>query len=199
MDGQVAACFAIRKGPWLGVGALLKSPSVIVLIDEGKLTKLSPKEQFAFQVVLRSPKTPQERAMSEYTEYSETIYTVSELFSPERCDELMSLSENMGYTDAPITTMHGPVMRPDIRNNQRVILDDYELADEIWDLVRPYSRNSFGGCDAVGVNERFRFYRYDVGQLFDFARDGALTRTHREQSRFTLIFLLERRLRRRQH
>lgn len=128
--------------------------------------------------------------MSEYTEYSDTIYTVSELFSPERCDELIALSEDMGYADAPITTMHGPVMRPDIRDNQRVILDDYELADEIWDLVRPYSRDSFVGCDAVGVNERFRFYRYDVGQLFDWHRDGAFTRTHREQSRFTLIFYL---------
>lgn len=70
--------------------------------------------------------------MSEYTEYADTIYTVSDLFSPERCDELFDLSEDMGYAAAPITTMHGPVMRPDIRNNERVILDDWDLAEEIW-------------------------------------------------------------------
>jgi hypothetical protein len=128
--------------------------------------------------------------MSEYTEYADTIYTVSDLLSPERCDELIALSEDMGYTDAPITTMAGPVMRPDIRNNRRVILDDYDLADDIWELVRPYSCESFGGCDAVGVNERFRFYRYDVGQLFDWHRDGAFMRNIYEQSMFTLIFYL---------
>lgn len=40
------------------------------------------------------------------------------------------------------------------------------------------------------MNERFRFYRYDPGQLFDWHRDGAFTRSARERSMFTLIFYL---------
>jgi hypothetical protein len=66
--------------------------------------------------------------MSERTGYSDTV---SELITPKRCDELLALSENMRYTQRPPTTMAGAVMRSDIRRNQRVILDDYELADNI--------------------------------------------------------------------
>jgi hypothetical protein len=40
VDGRVAAAFAIRKGPWVGIVALLNEPEVIILVDQGRLTKL---------------------------------------------------------------------------------------------------------------------------------------------------------------
>ena len=37
------------------------------------------------------------------------------------------------------------------------------------------------------MNERFRFYRYDLGQTFRWHRDGYFERPNRERSRLTLM------------
>jgi 2OG-Fe(II) oxygenase superfamily len=42
----------------------------------------------------------------------------------------------------------------------------------------------------VGLNERFRFHRYDVGQQFDWHLDGYFERTTGERSFFTFLIYL---------
>jgi hypothetical protein len=44
------------------------------------------------------------------------------LLSPAECAEYIALNENMGYAEAPISTYQGFELRPDIRNNERVII-----------------------------------------------------------------------------
>ncbi|NES81142.1 MAG: hypothetical protein F6K10_06885 [Moorea sp. SIO2B7] len=61
----------------------------------------------------------------------DSVFTVSEILSPEECAEYINLMENIGYKDAPITTGRGFEMRPDIRNNTRVILDDEQRATQL--------------------------------------------------------------------
>ena len=51
------------------------------------------------------------------------IYTFDGILSREECDEYISWTEGLGYSDAPISTAAGFVLRPDIRNNARVIVD----------------------------------------------------------------------------
>ncbi len=48
------------------------------------------------------------------------IFTIDNILSPQECAEYIALTENIGYTDAPITTLRGFEIRPDIRNNERV-------------------------------------------------------------------------------
>lgn len=43
---------------------------------------------------------------------------------------------------------------------------------------------------AIGVNERLRFYRYDVGQQFDWHRDGYFERDYGERSVLTFMIYL---------
>ena len=77
----------------------------------------------------------------------------------------------------------------DIRNNTRVMFDDFALAGLLWARIeariapRP-------GFVPVGLNERIRFYRYDPGQAFRWHFDGAFVRSAEEQSFLTFMVYL---------
>lgn len=121
-----------------------------------------------------------------------TIVTIEDVISRGACDELIARSERMGFQPAPITTSRGFVMAPEIRDNTRVMLDDRLLAASLWrrlaeaDAV-PKVR---GRWHAIGLNERFRFYRYERGQRFRWHRDGAFVRSSTERSHLTLLLYL---------
>ncbi len=118
------------------------------------------------------------------------IFTLDHILTPEECAEYITFTENIGYTDAPINTMRGFQIRPDIRNNQRVILDVPERALNLWQRVSNYIPNTMGRWQAVGLNERFRFYRYDPGQRFALHHDGSYQRPNGEESLLTFMIYL---------
>lgn len=119
-----------------------------------------------------------------------SIITVTSLLSPKECDSLIRIAESQGFTEAPITTAFGFAHRPDIRNNTRVMFDDAPLAEELWTRVRPAAPAKQLGWEAVGLNERLRFYRYNVGQAFRWHYDGSFRRSALEQSQLTLLIYL---------
>lgn len=72
----------------------------------------------------------------------------------------------------------------------------------IWERVRDYLPKKFttgarshydwnivDGED-IGLNERFRFYRYEPNDYFAPHYDGCFARNHREQSHYTFIVRL---------
>jgi hypothetical protein len=118
------------------------------------------------------------------------IATIDDLLSPDECNSYIQFSESAGYTDAPITTAGGPVMAKDVRNNERVMLDDPHRAADLWLRVRSFVPATVNEWLAVGVNERLRFYRYDVGQRFDWHYDGYFERVGGERSLFTFMVYL---------
>jgi predicted 2-oxoglutarate/Fe(II)-dependent dioxygenase YbiX len=118
------------------------------------------------------------------------VFTIANVLSPAECAEYVALTENIGYTSAPITTHQGFEMRPDIRNNERVILDDSKLAHSLWQRVSDSIPNTIEKWQAIGLNERFRFYRYDPGQRFAIHRDGSHRRDNGEKSLLTFMIYL---------
>ena len=102
----------------------------------------------------------------------------------------IALSELSGFGDAPITSFSGPVMRKDIRNNDRVMIDDPRIAETIWERLKPFFPERVQFWLPVGLNERWRFYRYDPGQQFDWHFDGAYERSPLERSAFTFMIYL---------
>jgi prolyl 4-hydroxylase len=124
-----------------------------------------------------------------YQSISEDIFVINEFFTPEECKESIELIEGIGFTEAPITTSFGFVMRPDIRNNTRVIIDDKDRAEKLWERIQEYIPK-LEGLSPVGVNERFRFYRYDPGQKFAWHRDGCYQRENGEKSYLTFMIYL---------
>ncbi len=118
------------------------------------------------------------------------VFVIREFLSPEECEGFIQRSEQAGYGDAPITTSGGFLMRKDIRDNARVMIDEPTLAAQWWERAKRLLIQDWFGWSAVGLNERFRFYRYDVGQRFARHTDGCFRRDNGEQSRFTFLVYL---------
>jgi hypothetical protein len=121
------------------------------------------------------------------------IFIVRSALTPAECGALIDRSESIGFEAAPISTSSGFERRHDTRNNARVILDDPELANMLWGRVREQVPGEIGGWHAIGLNERFRFYRYDPGQRFAIHADERYRRPNGEESRLTfMVYLADR-------
>ncbi len=119
------------------------------------------------------------------------IFTLSHALTPEECAKLISFAEAKGFAEAPVTVGANKFMMiPDLRNNTRVMIDDPVLAEALWPRIAHYMPQRMGAYCPVGLNERFRYYRYTPGQQFDWHRDGAFVRSDEEQSLLTLLFYL---------
>jgi hypothetical protein len=129
--------------------------------------------------------------MPEIKWLSKSVGTIDDLLTSEACDEFVRFSEARRYEEAPITTDRGAVIMKDIRNNDRVMVDDVNLANQFFgllvDLLPPRFQKKWR---PVGLNERIRFYRYDEGQLFDWHRDDYYERPNGERSFFTFMIYL---------
>lgn len=118
------------------------------------------------------------------------LFVIHGFLSLNECEQYISLSETAGFGDAPINSLGGPVLRKHIRNNDRAIIDDVDLAGSLWSRLAPVFPERPGSWRPIGLNERFRFYRYDPGQHFDWHCDGCYERSPREQSAFTFMIYL---------
>jgi predicted 2-oxoglutarate/Fe(II)-dependent dioxygenase YbiX len=118
------------------------------------------------------------------------VWTVPDVLPADVCAQLIAKIDELGPTDAPITTPRGFVMRPDIRNNKRVIFDDEALARRLFDRVAAALPQRLCGMRPVGANERFRCYRYEPGHRFAPHYDGAFVRNPDEQSLLTFMVYL---------
>ncbi len=118
----------------------------------------------------------------------ENVFVIHGFLSGDDCDDLIARSEAIGYEAATV----GDVLVTEFRNNARVILDDPDLAATLWARARPFMPQ-VGGWEAVGFNDRFRFYRYDVAEAFAPHYDGSVCRGTDEESRLTfMVYLIER-------
>jgi predicted 2-oxoglutarate/Fe(II)-dependent dioxygenase YbiX len=118
------------------------------------------------------------------------VQTIADVLSPAECSRLIERIEALGPTTAPITTARGPVMRTDIRNNERVMFDDPDLARELFTRIESAIAPRLAGMRPIGANERFRCYRYAPGQRFAPHYDGAFIRNDRQRSLLTLMVYL---------
>jgi predicted 2-oxoglutarate/Fe(II)-dependent dioxygenase YbiX len=119
------------------------------------------------------------------------IFTVPNLLSPKECAALIRHAEGQGFGEAPLTVgVNRFRMEKDVRNNERFMQDDPALAADLWKRLERHVPAVWGSMCAIGLNERFRYYRYTPGQYFRWHRDGAFVRSPTERSVFTVIFYL---------
>jgi hypothetical protein len=118
------------------------------------------------------------------------IIKVEGLLTLEECGALIAKIESLGPVVATINTRFGASVRTDIRNNDRVIFDDEELARTLLDRVRGKAPKEVHGMSFMGVNERFRCYRYKPGMRFAPHADGAFHRNEYEQSCYSFLVYL---------
>lgn len=121
---------------------------------------------------------------------SDGAFVIRHVMTDEECAALIRRGEENGFEMATITTSKGFEIAPDVRNNDRLIFDDQTLADDIWSRVRPAIPGLLSGRQAIGLNERFRLYRYAPGQRFAWHVDGAFRRASGETSLLTFMIYL---------
>lgn len=122
--------------------------------------------------------------------YAPLVFTVDDVLSPAECAAQIARIEAMGPETATINAVGGPLLDTRTRNNDRVIFDDVELAEQLYARVRPRLPTRLSGRVPVGANERFRGYRYRVGQRFAPHYDGSFTRDEHERSLLTFMIYL---------
>ena len=117
-------------------------------------------------------------------------HIVEGFFTPEECKGFIDFSEKQGYEESLIRSKEGEVMNKEIRDNDRVIWDNPQIASQIWALVKDMMPADIEGYEPIGLNERFRFYRYKDGQQFKPHIDGPFRRSETEKSKITLLIYL---------
>lgn len=92
------------------------------------------------------------------------------VLSDEECDRFVQISEALGYHgDAPVS-----LPRSVRHNNNFNWIVDESVDGPVWDRCREFfDVSTFNGQLPLGLNARFRFYRYGAGDFFNPHTDGA--------------------------
>lgn len=115
------------------------------------------------------------------------VLVIHDFLSPEECAALIQRSENLRYEPGTVAD----VVIEDVRNNERVLVDDPALAADLFERSKPFLPPVIDGQGLRGFNERWRFYRYAPGQTFKPHRDGSYFRAKTfEESQVTFMIYL---------
>lgn len=127
----------------------------------------------------------------EFQEIDNGIWTINNFWSPQRCQTFIQWGEEEGFEEAQINIGFGKqVMNKGIRNNLRLIFDDQELVDDLWENLEIFAPKETTLGRAIGLNERLRFYKYLPGMRFKGHQDGSFIRNINEWSSFTFMVYL---------
>jgi len=118
------------------------------------------------------------------------IVQVPDVINPEQCEEIIARIESLKPAVAPINSMSGTRVRTDIRNNERVMFDDPELAEIFFQQAAQHVPEEMFGRQLVSANERIRCYRYKAGMRFAPHKDGAFVRDPKEMSFYSYLVYL---------
>lgn len=123
-------------------------------------------------------------------ELHKDIFVIKNFLTPEECDNYINFSNTKEFEEAKINIQGAQIMNKGVRNNDRLLFFDTELAKKIWKRVQPFVPEKMGLYKAFGLNEMFRVYRYTKGQRFKMHRDGSYQRNESECSFFSFIIYL---------
>lgn len=121
---------------------------------------------------------------------NEDVFTIEGFFTPEECAAYIRQSEAIGYEEAMVQVHGKQVMMKNIRDNSRVLFKDEALAELIFEKIRAFCPQEIDNTKLLGLNELFRFYKYEPGQKFKKHRDGSYQRNEAEFSQLTLLIYL---------
>jgi prolyl 4-hydroxylase len=119
-----------------------------------------------------------------------TIFTIEDFWTPKECQAYIDRSELIGYEPATVQTESGPRLVTTVRNNNRVIYKDFSLADQLWQQLKDLVPTHHGNSISIGLNELFRFYKYEVGQQFRKHRDESYIPNATDASYYTFMIYL---------
>jgi hypothetical protein len=114
-------------------------------------------------------------------------FTLDNVLSEEECKHFIKETEAIGYEK-----LYG--YHPSYRNNTRIIIQDLDLVDLIFNRIKDFVPQTIEEDGKTwtfcGMNERFRWCKYDKGQHFNAHLDANFTRNLTEKSFFTFMIYL---------
>ncbi|MCX2861583.1 2OG-Fe(II) oxygenase [Paucibacter sp. PLA-PC-4] len=118
------------------------------------------------------------------------VYVVRDFLSGEECEAQIAQAEALGFESAGIERGGEGVVDLRVRNNDRAIVQEDELAANLWKRVGPVLPERMMGRRLVGLNPRLRYYRYVPGQRFRWHADGPVSNSHGHRSILTFMIYL---------
>lgn len=107
------------------------------------------------------------------------LWFVDDIYSAAECAEFIVLIER----SSPTLATNNPLYR----DQDRVIRDDAEIANELFRRLRPHLPERMGDLRLARLNERLRFYRYRPGQRFEPHMDHWYRPSDREITLHTVL------------
>ena len=86
------------------------------------------------------------------------LWVVNDIYSEQECANFVKFIES----SSPKLATNNPLYR----NQDRVMLDDPEMAQELFRRLKLHLPPKMGDLKLIRLNERLRMYRYKVGQSF---------------------------------
>lgn len=123
-------------------------------------------------------------------EHANGVWTVDGFLSPAECQYWIDYCETQGFEKAKIGAGRKQVLNTAVRNNERYIHDDEELAQTMYQRIKPFAPQELNISEIAGLNTRFRFYKYLQGQRFKMHQDGSYIKNINEWSEFTFMVYL---------
>lgn len=129
---------------------------------------------------------------------NKTAFVVRGVISAEEADDIVQMTEAMGYTDAA----PGINTPPGMRMNEAVHwVDDGTITNAIWSRVKPHVPAEVNGAPVVGLSRRFNHYKYVQGCAFhwhtdgcwpayELGDDGKMVEVRGDESRFSMLLYL---------
>lgn len=124
------------------------------------------------------------------TNHPSGIITIKELLSANECAAHIQFGEEMGFYAATVQSRDGVRLIEEVRNNDRIIFDEFSLAHSLYNRLSENLPARLNDWAVAGLNERFRFYRYQLGQYFKWHKDDFFVRNESEVSLLTLLIFL---------
>lgn len=118
------------------------------------------------------------------------ILELPAVFTAAECADWIRRIQSAGTELATINTNRGSQVESQILNNRRVIFDDPDGANQLFEKVKDQVPQTIHDMSLAGVNERLRCYEYQAGHRFAPHSDGPFIRGEGERSWYTYMVYL---------
>jgi len=118
------------------------------------------------------------------------IITIKNFLSNRECKLWITKANGIEFEESMIQLNGKQVINKQVRNNERHLFLDENLAKHLWRRLKPVFPEQIGDSIPIGLNEMFRIYKYTKGQRFKTHRDGSFKRNENEYSLYSLIIYL---------
>lgn len=118
------------------------------------------------------------------------IFTIDSFITEDNCMTILSQINENDFSHAPIVTSRGEELKTDIRKNKRIIFDDYKLSESLFNQNKKHFPLTLSGRNLIGLNEKFRIYKYSKNEYFKPHADTPYKRKNGELSLLSLLIYL---------